>query len=170
MSIFKYACKAFGITVVTTVFTISSFFSININAQVLEEIVVTAQRREQSLQDVPIAIDVISVEFLQREGFDNLEELTAFTPGVFVNEGGDQGSDTFIRGFGTVGRNWANDSATPMFLDNVNLGQQSMGALAFLDTQRVEILKGPQPIHFGLNATGGAVSIVSARPTDTWEG
>ncbi|MGY8814153.1 MAG: TonB-dependent receptor [Gammaproteobacteria bacterium] len=139
-------------------------------AQVLEEIVVTAQRREQSLQDVPIAIDVISVETLQREGFSNLEELSAFTPGVFVEEGGDQGSDTFIRGFGTVGRNWANDSATPMFLDNVNLGQSSMGAIAFMDAQRVEILKGPQPIHFGLNATGGALSIISARPTDTWEG
>ena len=170
MSIFKYACRSVGMTVTTAVFTISSFFTINVNAQVLEEIVVTAQRREQSLQDVPIAIDVISVDTLQKEGFDNLEELTAFTPGVFVNEGGDQGSDTFIRGFGTVGRNWANDSATPMFLDNVNLGQQSMGALAFLDSQRVEILKGPQPIHFGLNATGGAISIVSARPTDTWDG
>lgn len=137
---------------------------------VLEEIVVTAQRREQSLQDVPIAIDVISVETLQREGFNNLEELTAFTPGVFVNEGGDQGSDTFIRGFGTVGRNWANDSAIPLFLDNVNLGQGSMGAIAFMDTSRVEILKGPQPIHFGLNATGGALSIVSARPSDQWGG
>lgn len=137
---------------------------------VLEEIVVTAQRREQSLQDVPIAIDVISVDTIQKEGFDSLEELSAFTPGVFVNEGGDQGSDTFIRGFGTVGRNWANDSATPMFLDNVNLGQGSMGAIAFMDTQRVEILKGPQPIHFGLNATGGALSIVSARPTDEWDG
>ncbi|MGK0298623.1 MAG: outer membrane receptor protein involved in Fe transport [Gammaproteobacteria bacterium] len=139
-------------------------------AQVLEEIVVTAQRREQSLQDVPIAIDVVSAKTLQREGFNTLEEMTAFTPGVFVNEGGDQGSDTFIRGFGTVGRNWANDSAIPLFLDNVNLGQGSMGAIAFMDTQRVEILKGPQPIHFGLNATGGALSIVSTRPTDTWDG
>ena len=138
--------------------------------QVLEEIVVTAQRREQSLQDVPIAIDVITGETLQKEGFDNLEELTAFTPAVFVNEGGDQGSDTFIRGFGTVGRNWANDSAIPLFLDNVNLGQGSMGAIGFMDTQRVEVLKGPQPIHFGLNATGGAISIVSARPTDFWQG
>jgi outer membrane receptor protein involved in Fe transport len=138
--------------------------------QVLEEIVVTAQRREQSLQDVPIAIDVITGDTLQKEGFDNLEEMTAFTPAVFVNEGGDQGSDTFIRGFGTVGRNWANDSAIPLFLDNVNLGQGSMGALGFMDTQRVEVLKGPQPIHFGLNATGGAISIVTARPTDDWQG
>jgi outer membrane receptor protein involved in Fe transport len=136
----------------------------------LEEIVVTAQRREQSLQDVPISIEVYSMDMLQKEGFNNLEELSAFAPGVFVNEGGDQGSDTFIRGFGTVGRNWANDSATPMFLDNVNLGQASMGAIAFMDTQRVEILKGPQPIHFGLNATGGALSIVSARPTQEWDG
>jgi outer membrane receptor protein involved in Fe transport len=136
----------------------------------LEEIVVTAQRREQLLQDVPIAIDVLSGDFIQKEGFTNLSELTAFSPGVFVNEGGDQGSDVFIRGFGTVGRNWANDSATPMFLDNVNLGQASMAAIAFMDTQRVEILKGPQPIHFGLNATGGALSIVSARPSDEWEG
>lgn len=138
--------------------------------QVLEEIVVTAQRREQSLQDVPIAIDVYSDELLQKEGFDNLEELSVFTPAVFVNEGGDQGSDVFIRGFGTVGRNWANDSATPLFLDNVNLGQASMGALGFMDTQRVEVLKGPQPIHFGMNATGGAMSIVSARPSQEWDG
>ena len=144
--------------------------STTVQAQALEEIVVTAQRREQSLQDVPIAIDVYSVDMIQKEGFNNLEELSAFAPGVFVNEGGDQGSDTFIRGFGTVGRNWANDSATPMFLDNVNLGQASMGAIAFMDTQRVEILKGPQPIHFGLNATGGALSIVSARPTQEWAG
>jgi len=141
-----------------------------VQAQALEEIVVTAQRREQSLQDVPIAIDVYSVETIQKEGFNNLEELSAFAPAVFVNEGGDQGSDTFIRGFGTVGRNWANDSAIPLFLDNVNLGQGSMGAIGFMDVQRVEILKGPQPIHFGMNATGGAISIVSARPTREWDG
>jgi len=172
MSTYQYSRKQCLIGgVVAVVLTMPLAIPVKVQAQdVLDEITVTAQRREQSLQDVPIAIDVISVDVLQKEGFNNLEELSAFTPGVFVNEGGDQGSDTFIRGFGTVGRNWANDSATPMFLDNVNLGQASMGAIAFMDAQRVEILKGPQPIHFGLNATGGALSIVSARPTDVWDG
>jgi outer membrane receptor protein involved in Fe transport len=170
MSCYKFIRQQ-RLIILYSFFTSMLFSSPLVLAQnALEEIVVTAQRREQSLQDVPIAIDVVSADTIQKEGFDNLEELTAFSPGVFVNEGGDQGSDTFIRGFGTVGRNWANDSATPMFLDNVNLGQASMGAIAFMDSQRVEILKGPQPIHFGLNATGGALSIVSARPTDSWDG
>jgi outer membrane receptor protein involved in Fe transport len=168
MSIFtRFKPRLYLITILLTTILLGPAPAIG---QVLEEIIVTAQRREQSLQDVPIAIDVYAADTLQKEGFDNLEELSAFTPAVFVNEGGDQGSDVFIRGFGTVGRNWANDSATPLFLDNVNLGQGSMGALGFMDVQRVEVLKGPQPIHFGMNATGGAMSIVSARPTQEWEG
>jgi len=168
MSIFtRFIPRLYLITILLTTILLAPAPAIG---QALEEIIVTAQRREQSLQDVPIAIDVYSADILQKEGFDNLEELSAFTPAVFVNEGGDQGSDVFIRGFGTVGRNWANDSAIPLFLDNVNLGQGSMGALGFMDVQRVEVLKGPQPIHFGMNATGGAMSIVSARPTQEWDG
>jgi outer membrane receptor protein involved in Fe transport len=135
----------------------------------LEEIIVTAQRREQSLMDVPVAIEVFSGDLIRQQGFRNLDELANFSPTVLI-EARVQDQDVAIRGVGTTGNTLTHDQAVPFFLDGIHFGRQSQAKLAFLDIESLEVLKGPQPVYFGMNATAGAFNIRSKRPTDTWQG
>lgn len=135
----------------------------------LDEVTVTAQRREQTLKDVPIAIEVFGGAEIQKQGFRNLDDLANFSPTVLI-EPRVQDQDVSIRGFGTTGNALTLDQATPFFVDGVHHGRQSQVKLAFLDVDSLEVLKGPQPVYFGQNATAGAFNIRSRRPTDTWEG
>ena len=151
---------ALAITVITPV---------NINAQVLEEIIVTATRRETTLQEVPISIGVYSRDEIDLQGYRHLIDLSKFSPSVQISNG-IQEQNIAIRSFSTRGNSLTLQSAAPVFLDGIHFGRMSMIKTAFLDVERVEILKGPQPLHFGMNATAGAFNIQSARPTDTWEG
>lgn len=136
---------------------------------VLEEITVTAQRRQQSLQDVPIAIEVFTGAELRRQGFRDMDDLANFSPTVLI-EPRVQDQDIAIRGFGTTGNALTLDQAAPTFVDGIHFGRSSQVKLAFLDVESVEVLKGPQPVFFGQNATAGAFNIRSRRPTDSWEG
>ena len=135
----------------------------------LEEIVVTAQRREQSLQEVPIAIEVFTGNEIRRQGFRDLDDLANFSTTVLI-EPRVQDQDVSIRGFGTTGNALTLDAATPFFVDGIHHGRPSQVKLAFLDVESLEVLKGPQPVYFGQNATAGAFNIRSRRPTDAWEG
>ena len=140
-----------------------------LQAQALEEIVVTAQRREQSLQEVPISIETFSGAQIQEQGFRNLEDVSTFSPGVYV-QSGVQDQMVSVRGFGTIGNSLTLEQAVPIFLDGVHYGRQSQIKTAFLDVDRVEVLKGPQPVFFGMSASAGAFNIQSKGPTDTWVG
>jgi outer membrane receptor protein involved in Fe transport len=135
----------------------------------VEEIIVTAQRREQSFQEVPIAIEVYTGEEIRRQGFRDMDDLANFSPTVLI-EPRTQTQDISIRGFGTTGNALTLDQAAPTFIDGIHFGRSSQIKLAFMDVQSVEVLKGPQPVYFGQNATAGAFNIRSRRPTDTWEG
>jgi len=136
---------------------------------VLDEITVTAQRRQQSLQDVPIAIEVFTGSEIRRQGLRDLDDLANFSPTVLI-EPKVQDQDVSIRGFGTTGNALTLDAATPFFVDGMHFGRPSQVKLAFLDVESVEVLKGPQPVYFGQNATAGAFNIRSRRPTDELEG
>jgi outer membrane receptor protein involved in Fe transport len=140
-----------------------------INAQQLEEIVVTAQRREQSIQEVPISIETFTGAQITKQGYRDLDALASLLPGVVILP---QQNDTVItiRGFGTTGNSLTLEQATPIFLDGIHYGRASQAKAAFLDVERIEVLKGPQPIFFGNNATAGAFNIQSRKPTPTWEG
>jgi len=135
----------------------------------LEEVVVTAQRREQNLQDVPISILTISGAEIKQQGFADLEDVAAFSPGVYIQSGTLDQRIT-VRGFGTIGNSGHLEQAVPIFVDGVHFGRQSQIFTSFLDVERVEILKGPQPVYFGMNATAGAFNIQSKKPTPEWEG
>ena len=139
------------------------------DALVLEEIIVTAQRREQSLMEVPLAIEVFSGNEIRRQGFRDLDDLANFSPTVLI-ETRVQDQDVSIRGVGTTGNTLTHDQAAPFFVDGLHYGRQSQVNLAFLDVASVEVLKGPQPVYFGQNATAGAFNVRSRRPTDTWQG
>jgi len=134
----------------------------------LEEVVVTAQRREQSLQEVPVSIHAVSGVELTQQGFRQMQDLGNFAPSVEIAENLHDWSVT-IRGMGNDVANLSIEQSAPIFVDGVNFGRPSMIKGAFIDIERVEVLTGPQPIAFGQNATAGAFSVVTRRPTPEWE-
>jgi len=155
--------------VLGSVLAASVMISSELQAQALEEIVVTAQRRVQTLQDVPISVNVYSGELIDRQGFKNLDDLARYSATVHMSEGV-SGQNTTIRGFGTSGASMTLQSATPLFVDGIHFGDLAMVKNAFLDTERMEVLMGPQPLHFGMDATAGAFNLTSKRPTQQFEG
>ena len=136
----------------------------------LEEIVVTAQRRTESSQDVPISIEAISGDQIQRQSYRDLNELALFTPTVIVEPEHLRPSMS-VRGLGAATTDaFTVEQSTPIFLDGVHYARTSMIKLSFLDVAQLEILKGPQPVYFGQNAIAGAFNITTRKPTPEWEG
>lgn len=136
---------------------------------VLEEVVVTATKRAQGLQDVPIAITAVSGEKISDAGITNLEELTLYTPNVNINKGY-ASANLFIRGVGS-GTNAGFEQSVGLYIDGVYSGRGQLSRVPFtMDLERVEVLKGPQGILFGKNSIGGAINVTTAQPTEEFEG
>ena len=139
------------------------------NAQLLlEEIVVTAQKRAQNLQDVPISVLAVSGEEISRQGFKRLEDVTSLMPNVTVTEAA-LGDQLFIRGIGS-GLNIGFEQSVGTFIDGVYFGRGLQSRNIFLDIERLEVLRGPQSTFFGNNAIAGAMSITTRGPSEAWEG
>ncbi|WP_279244850.1 TonB-dependent receptor [Candidatus Litorirhabdus singularis] len=135
----------------------------------LEEVVVTAQKRSESLQDVPIAIATMSGERIDDIGITSLQELTQYMPNVTVNAGAGT-PNLFIRGVGS-GTNQGFEQSVGMYIDGVYAGRGPLAAVpTTMDLERVEVLKGPQGILFGKNTIAGAINVTTAKPTDEFEG
>lgn len=135
----------------------------------LEEVIVTAQKRVQNLQDVPISIAAISGDKIDAVGITGLEELTQYIPNVAINNGAGT-PNLFIRGVGS-GTNAGFEQSVGMYIDGVYAGRGLLAAVpTTMDLERVEVLKGPQGILFGKNTVAGAVNITTAKPTDELEG
>jgi iron complex outermembrane recepter protein len=134
----------------------------------LSEIVVTAQRRTESLQDVPLSVQVVSGEALRNNNLNSLDSLTEITPAVHVGDN-TRSNDLYIRGIGS-GFNSAFDQGVGAFIDDVYQGRSRFTNSTFLDIANVEILKGPQSTFFGNNAIAGALNIITNKPTETPEG
>lgn len=136
---------------------------------VLEEIIVTAQKRAQSLQDVPVAVSVLTGETLSNLAADDIQDIYVQTPGLAFSRAGGE-AQVYIRGVGSSAFGVTNDPSTAINLDGVNLTLANMGLTQFLDVDRIEVLRGPQGTLYGRNATAGAVNIVSRRPGGEIEG
>jgi len=135
---------------------------------VIEEIVVTAQKREQRLQDVPISVAVITGDKIVEAGIDNLDDLALYVPNFSKGESGG-GSILQMRGIGS-GSNAGFEQSVVMYMDDIALGRGPLARMPLMDLERVEVLRGPQNVLFGKNSIGGAVSMVTAKPTDEAEG
>ncbi len=139
------------------------------SAPMLEEVVVTAQKRVESLQDVPISVSAMSGEKVLDTGIISLEELTLYIPNVNINQGQAQ-PNLFIRGVGS-GTNAGFEQSVGMYIDGVYSGRGALAAVPLtMDLQRIEVLKGPQGTLFGKNTIGGAISITTNKPTFENEG
>ena len=136
--------------------------------QTLEEVVVTAQLREQSLQDVPISVSAVDGEAIEDRSVDNLSSLSASVPNFYVAE--TQIDTTIsIRGVRS-GANKGFEQSVPLNFDGITYPRSQLARTPLVDLERVEVLRGPQPTLFGKNAIGGVVSVTSAKPTEEFEG
>jgi iron complex outermembrane receptor protein len=136
---------------------------------VVEQIVVTAQKREQNIQDVPIAISAFTAETLQSKAIGDIGALTRLTPNVNLDSGSPFSGDTSvlsasIRGVGQDDFAFNLDPGVGVYLDGVYLARTIGANQSLLDIDRIEILKGPQGTLFGRNTIGGAISIVTHTP------
>ena len=128
----------------------------------LEEVVVTAQKRSESLQDVPISVTAISGELIQNASIRSFSELGAYVPNFSVSE---NAVNTIItmRGI-SIGANQSFEQSVGMFVDGVHYGRSRQARLGLFDLEQVEVLRGPQGILFGKNTLAGAVNIRTAAP------
>jgi iron complex outermembrane recepter protein len=134
----------------------------------LEEIVVTAQKREESLQDVPASIQAVTGEKIAQTNIGRLEELATLVPNFSIQQA-PIGDKINIRGIQS-GDNAGLEQSVGTFVDGVYRGRGVQTRFAFLDLARVEVLRGPQGTLFGKNTIGGAINITSARPTQELSG
>lgn len=133
------------------------------------DIVVTAQRREQRLQDVPISMEVVTGATLNAFTAVDFKAVQNYIPNVFVQQ--TNGNDTiYIRGFGSPPQNFSFDQAVSVYTDGIYAGRVRQALNPFFDVARVEVLRGPQGALYGKNTPAGAVSVVSAGPTKNFEG
>jgi iron complex outermembrane recepter protein len=130
----------------------------------IEEIVVTAQRTAQSLQDVPIAVSAFSAEALQRQQIQNSSDLQLTLPNITFTKGNFTGSSFTIRGIGDLCVGVTCDSATAIHVNGSPLVATRLFEAEFFDMERIEVLRGPQGTLFGRNATSGVINFITAKP------
>ena len=133
---------------------------------VLEEVIVTAQKRSESLQDVPVAVNAFSADTIQEAGINNTADLAIMTPSLHtLNVQSPFTTKLQIRGIGTAQSDPALEPSVGVFVDGVFLGRSGLGMSDLTDIERIEVLQGPQGTLYGKNTNAGAISIITKRPS-----
>jgi iron complex outermembrane receptor protein len=140
----------------------------NAFAQQLEEVVVTATRRSESQQSVPISITAVSSEQLKTARVEGVRDLGVVTPGLNMN-GRSNVWIPYIRGVGAQDTSGGQEASVSIYIDGVYMSSPHAGALSFNNVERVEVLKGPQGTLFGRNSTGGLINVITREPTQKTE-
>ena len=140
--------------------------------QVLEEVIVTATKRAESLQDVPVTVTAISATTLQEAGVVDLTDVAALVPSLTVSTNLNPFTTGIrIRGIGTSQNSIALEASVAFVVDGVYMGRSGLGMSDLTDIERIEVLQGPQGTLYGKNANAGVVSVVTKRPNfDETEG
>mgnify|MGYP002058574838 FL=1 len=147
------------------VLSFASAPAVHAEQMVIEEVIVTAQKREQSIQDVPISISAFDQQFLDDAGIDDVLELQFFVPGLTIlNNQTPAQTNINIRGVGTAGNSLSLESSVGLYIDGVYRSRQSSSIGDLVDVERVEVLKGPQGTLFGKNTASGALQILTVAP------
>jgi len=175
MKIFKKAEKIILITSAIAASGVSAQTSPNEGAPaaVLEELIVTAQRREQSIQDVPISVSVVTDKFISENDVRSLQDLNGTIPGFYATNSVNYGAAPLsIRGIGGAngGGNFFNDEPVAVYVDDVYISRLSFSTADLIDVESIQVLRGPQGTLYGRNSTAGALLLKTARPTEEFEG
>ncbi len=131
----------------------------------IDDIIVTAERRAQSVQRVPSAISAFSGEMLERAGVINLNDIASRTPSFVIGQQGPSSPDLSIRGIGSSDRDAGSDRSVIAFVDEVYTGRAGSIPTDLFDLERVEVLRGPQGTLYGKNTVGGAINLITRKPT-----
>ncbi|PLW81589.1 TonB-dependent receptor [Kineobactrum sediminis] len=132
-------------------------------AQLLEEVIVTAQKRAQSLQDVPISVSAIQGGKIQSAGIPNMQALSDYVPNLYI-AAASVNTNIYMRGVGS-GNNQGFEQSVGMYIDGVYMSRGRQYRAGFMDLERIEVLRGPQGTLFGKNTVAGAINIITASPT-----
>ncbi len=139
----------------------------------VEEVLVTAERRTESLQSTPLSIVAFTGENLESANIRNIEDLQAFLPNVSIGGSvpiGNSAPNFSIRGIGQTSGRANNEKGVGLYVDDIYYPRATGAIINLLDVERIEVLRGPQGTLFGRNTIGGAIRYISNKPTDQLEG
>jgi len=168
---YKSGAKKLSVFIATMLaISSSNVWAQNSGALVLEEVVVTAQKRAESLQDTPIAITAFTASDLETKGIDDISQIAALTPNLTFDttaalSGSSSAAVVFLRGVGSQSFQITDDPGVGTYIDGVYVSTSIGGVLDVIDIERIEVLRGPQGTLFGRNTIGGAINISSTRPS-----
>ena len=145
-------------------------FSFSAIAQEVEEVVVTATKKAESVQDLAVSIEAFTSDDIEANMIDDFDDLAENVPGLIIGKGIGSGASYAIRGIGSYGVGAAVVGAVQTANNGHSVNSSTMADLGFFDLERVEVLKGPQGTLFGRNAVAGMINLISARPTNEFGG
>ncbi len=137
----------------------------------IEEVIVTARRREESIQDIPISVTALSTEDMKAFGIRNIADMEGIVPGLIMSGGGNgvkKDSNPFIRGVGQRETKVTLDPAVGTYIDGIFIARTAGAMFDVAGVESVQVLRGPQGTLFGRNTTGGAISITTKKPDNEW--
>ncbi|EGG28308.1 TonB-dependent receptor [Aequoribacter fuscus] len=155
---------------ISAVLSTGASFSNNAIGAQLEEVVVTAQRRAEAMQDVPVAVSAYSAEFIEKARLVDISDIVATTPSVSFTPFSQVDPQLFIRGIGSSDDGAGGDPSVVVFQDDVVFARASGAAVAMFDLERIEVLRGPQGTLYGKNAVGGALHMITRDPGSEFGG
>ena len=139
-------------------------------ATVLEEIVVTARKRAESLQETPVVVNVLTEDVIIANRIEGVEDLTSIVPGLVISRTSSSSPGAiYLRGVGTGAGNSMFDQAVAINLDGVGISSPQLMAAGMFDLQQIEVMRGPQALFYGKNSPGGVIALHTKDPTDEFE-
>ena len=160
----NFTSKLFSISLLTLTFSFSSF------AQEIEEVVVTATKKEESTQDIAVSITAVTADQIAADQLYDLSDLAEIVPGFETAKGIGSGSGFVMRGIGSYGVGAAVVSSIVTSMNGHSVNPSIMSDMGFMDLERIEVLNGPQGTLFGRNSVAGVINLITKRPTDELEG
>jgi iron complex outermembrane recepter protein len=141
----------------------------SVSPDLLEEVVVTAERREETVLETPVAVTALSGEFIEERGLSTVEDLVEYAPSLQIFTEQVNTELYMIRGIGRANEDLSTDSGVAVYVDGVYVSQQGAANAATYDLERVEVLRGPQGTLYGKNAIGGVINLISREPGDSFD-
>jgi len=161
----KIGSFAFACAYVITTCSITSIYAEESSFAGIEEVIVTAQKRESTLQDTPVAVSAVSGEGLKDKGIAEIQDLELAVPSLDVTQSATSSQQVFsIRGLGTSGFNAGLEPSVGVFIDGVYRSRAASAIGDFISVERVEVLRGPQSTVFGKNTPAGVISVITQLP------
>jgi iron complex outermembrane recepter protein len=154
----------------TTCFSVVSHAQTGAGADQIEEITVTARKRQETLQEVPVAVSVFTDRMIEALGVEGIEDLSKVTPGLVASSGANNSSGTiYLRGIGSGPTSPFMQTTVSIVIDGVQIDNGDILQTGMLDLQQIEVLKGPQALFYGKNSPGGVVTVHTKDPGDHFE-